>query len=87
MRSYIVDLDQAVKQAQERAGLPAVRRWVEEALWEAREKLKERLRSEGRQAVSWGYTTRKTLQTPVGDLAALHFDSFFALRCKFSLGC
>ena len=71
MRSFIVDLDEVVEQAQERVGLPAVRRAVEAKLCEARERLKRRFLAEGRQARNWGFTTRKTLQTPYGDLGPL----------------
>ena len=71
MRSFIVDLDEVVTQAQEQAGVPATRQAVEAKLCEARERLQRRLLAEGRRAQKWGYTTRKSLLTPYGDLGPI----------------
>ena len=67
----IVDLDAAAMQAWRTKGITATRREVEEQLLAARRGALERLRSEGRKAYAWGYLTRKTLQTPVGDLGPI----------------
>lgn len=71
MDKYIVDIDMTAMQAWKSKGLPAMRRKVENDLIERRERLVAKFRAEGRQAYCWGYTRRKTLQTPFGDIAPL----------------
>jgi len=67
----IVDINEVVMQAWKCEGIAATRRKVEERLLEGRRRLKEQAVSAGLKAHCWGYVTRKTLLTPVGDLGPL----------------
>lgn len=67
----IVDIDEVVTQAWKSKGIATTRREVEEKLAAARRAALGRFKREGRYAVAWGWTTRKTLQTPVGDLGPI----------------
>lgn len=67
----IVDMDMVTMQAWKTKGMEATRKEVEERLLEARRTMRQRLRGEGLRAYAWGYLTRKTLLTPVGNLGPI----------------
>jgi transposase-like protein len=67
----IVDLDEVTMQAWKTKGIEATRRDVEEKLIQARARRIGEFRAKGRKAYAWGYLTRKTLLTPVGNLGPI----------------
>lgn len=67
----IVDIDAVVMQAWKSKGIEAVRQEVFRKLVEAQGRLIHKLQQAGRHALRWGYATRKTLQTPFGDLGPI----------------
>ena len=67
----IVDIDAVVMEAWKSKGIDAVRQEVFRKLVEAQGRLIDKLQQAGRHALRWGYATRKTLQTPFGDLGPI----------------